>query len=240
MYTHANAHACVCFNLFIYCFVFESERQNQHMEAQAVLELVPQPSRTLSWKVCATMLALVIVLKISSQRALLQCWPEIAKSQPTWHWPDGVIASNGSSLGGRGSESAVVWAGRLGWGDGPGSPWHSSFPALQCLPPLGTDIRASLVFLSVSDRRVLMTGFQKAVISQRLAGSRVAQVGLKLTGSRGCPWAPDPLTLAPETGEYQPVLPCLVYTALWLKFRVPRLPGKLSTLPAELHSYPAF
>lgn len=57
------------------------------MEAQAVLELVtlPPPSRALSLKVYATTLALVIVLKINSQRALLQCWPERAKSQPIWH-----------------------------------------------------------------------------------------------------------------------------------------------------------
>lgn len=80
------------------------------MEAQAVLELVtlPQPSRTLSSKVYVTTLALVIVLKINSQRALLQCWPERAKSQPIWHWPDGVFESNGCSLSGRGSESTEL------------------------------------------------------------------------------------------------------------------------------------
>lgn len=121
-YVHTRKCTCVCVStyLFIFCFVFESKRQNQHMEAQAVLEFValPQPSRILSSKVCATTLALVIVLKINSQRALFQCWPEIAKSQPIWQWPDGVIASNKSSLGGRGSERhcSLSWkAGMRRW-----------------------------------------------------------------------------------------------------------------------------
>lgn len=230
----------VCFNLFIYFLFCFWERQNQNMEAQAVLELVtlPPPSRALSSKVYATTLALVIVLKINSQRALLQCWPERAKCQPIWHWPDGVFESNGSSLSGKGSESAVVWAGRLGWGDRHGSLRHSSFPALQRLS-LGIDIRGSLGFLLVSDRRVLMTGFQKVDISTPTQVHVWAQVVLNLTGSRGCPWAPDPLDVAPKSWGYRPVLPRLVYTALRLKLRVPRLPRKLSALPTELHSYPA-